>query len=172
MKNKPKKVSLLQGNWQDVSKKGHKMQSIKRLSDQKIFSIGDFVTNGTRMRGKIEKFNTDDNVKNRDKNSPIEIYVTTDWSGIGMNLDSIYHVENKPKPMDEDRRLPSAFKPGDFCGMKLGKTDIIGAQVTKVAFTQSKVLYDIEIGVGNDMVTRIHSLDSAFVVPLNVSLAD
>lgn len=176
---------LRQGNWKDVSTVG-KMQSILRLSDQQIFTIGDFVTNGTKMRGKIESFETDEKVKNRKPGSPIEIFVITDWSGIGMDLDSIYHAEsirNRKQPKTKEKELvfagptlaphmlilenfSSIFRPDDFCGVKLGKKEVIGAQVTKVAFTKTKVLYDVEIGTGDGQVTRLHSVDSSLIVSL------
>ena len=65
-------------------------------------------------------------------------------------------------------KLPSKFQIGDFCGLKFREEDsAIGAQVTKISFTKSKVLYDIEIGVGDGMVTRLHSIDSVFITDLS-----
>lgn len=65
--------------------------SIKRLSDGEIFTIGDFVTNGTPMKGIIEMFSFDRNIN--------EVFVHTDWSGIGMNLCSL----------KKEIELPSAY---------------------------------------------------------------
>lgn len=61
--------------------------------------------------------------------------------------------------------LPSQFQPGDLC-LVLGK---FGGQITKVSFTKSKVLYDVEIGPLPGMVTRLHSVDSVFVEALKMS---
>lgn len=79
--------------------------------------------------------------------------------------------------------LPSSYNVGDeVCLQFGGESPIIRkAWITKVIFTRSKVLYDVEIAiyevlspeggiktcVGN---TRIHSVDSAFVKPLSCGL--
>lgn len=54
--------------------------SVKRLSDGEVFTIGDFVTNGSPMKGIIEEFQ----LFNKE-----EMFVKTDWSGIGMHLDDL-----------------------------------------------------------------------------------
>lgn len=156
---KMKKLPI--GNWKDMSK-GMKLQTIKRLSDGAVFRIGDYVTNGTRMRGKIEEFQTNENVSNRMPGSPAEIHVITDWSGIGMNLDSVYHIS----PQEIVLLTPSQFQVKDLCVLRLGKEGL-GSQVTKVTFAEGKVFYDLDTAVGPGVVTRLHGVDSAFVHALN-----
>lgn len=153
---KMKKLPI--GNWKDMST-GMKLQTIKRLSDGVVFKLGDHVTNGTRMHGKIERFETDDDVHNRVPGSPVEIHVITDWSGIGMNLDSVSHVSNEKIVL----MTPSQFQVKDICAFEVAGQRI-GAQVTKITFAEGKVFYDLDIAVAPGEVTRIHGVDSAFVV--------
>ena len=55
---------------------------------EKTFKIGDYVSNGTPMRGNIVKFNL----------SPDGVpYITTDWSNIGMSAWSCYHIMESKK---------------------------------------------------------------------------
>lgn len=128
----------------------------QRGADRVIFKIKDLVTNGTKMRGKITHFQLD--IESN------EIFIYTDWSGVGMNLDSVEHVkENKDVKVSV---LPSAFQPEDFCVIDFLNGIRLSGQIIKVAFTKSKVTYDIEITVGQDdsvSVTRLYGVDSTFV---------
>src|SRR5689334_8741743 len=54
--------------------------SVKCLTTDKVFSIGDFVTNGTKMRGNITGFEFYVN----EKTSELSCFVTHTWSGVGM----------------------------------------------------------------------------------------
>lgn len=68
--------------------------------------------------------------------------------------------------------LPSAFQVGWEVCLQFGDGEIIrSCWVTKVLFSRSKVFYDIEIAVrvkGEiQSMTRIHSVDSAFVKPFD-----
>lgn len=68
--------------------------------------------------------------------------------------------------------LPSEYQVGCEVCLQFGDGEIIrSCWVTKVLFSRSKVLYDIEIAVrvGGNIVsmTRIHSVDSAFVKPFD-----
>lgn len=56
-----------------------------RHSDNEVFTIGDFVTNGTKMRGKILSFSFLND----------QVFVETDWSKVGMNLDSIVKIDDE-----------------------------------------------------------------------------
>lgn len=150
--------------WEVVSFIGNSTdpQSIIRLSDGKVFSIGGHVTNGTQMHGRIERFEY--SFKGND------IYVFTDWSGVGMNLASLA----------EYRPLPSGHQLGEPVHLVFGNEGTLThCKVIKVHFTESKVLYDIEVS-GNfdawkDVVdqedvkknniwsTRLYNVDSCFV---------
>lgn len=70
--------------------KENKIISIKRISDGVCFRIGDEVKNSVRMRGKIIKIEIPVLV-NRPNNK--DIFITTDWSNVGMNLASIEHCK-------------------------------------------------------------------------------
>ena len=59
--------------------------SILRHFDDELFSIGDFVTNGTKMRGKILSFSFLND----------QVFVETDWSKVGMNLDSLVKIKEE-----------------------------------------------------------------------------
>lgn len=150
------------GNWKSLSGPSSNPTKVQRLTDKQIFKLGDHVTNGTRMHGKIESFDTDENTHNRDPKSPIELYVTTDWSGIGMNLDSLSHVDKEKVVL----MTPSQFQVKDICAFEVAGQRI-GAQVTKVTFAEGKVLYDLDIAVAPGEVTRVHGVDSAFVVSVS-----
>src|ERR1017187_5302810 len=60
--------------------------AVERLNrdNNEIFIIGDHVSNGTKMNGRIERFELSDDLKS--------LYVYTDWSGVGMSIDDIYKV--------------------------------------------------------------------------------
>lgn len=79
-----------------------------------------------------------------------------------------------------DKNLPSQFQVGDYVDllMRAGNDELFPEQltagkVTKVQFSVGKVFYDLEFTVDIDHenrvrhTTRIHSVDSAFVVPRN-----
>lgn len=59
--------------------------SVRRQWDGEVFSIGDRVTNGTKMVGNITGFEFLEG----------KIYVQHTWSGIGMNLGSLKKVPNE-----------------------------------------------------------------------------
>lgn len=133
-------------------------KSVKRISDNKVFSLGDKVTNGTKMKGKIEKFEFSFKTS--------EVFIYTDWSGIGMSLESIY------KPED----LPSRFQLSDKVTIDFGTCGKIeNCIIIKVHFTNSKVLYDVEFygktigeininqGKPENFTTRLYNIDSDFV---------
>jgi hypothetical protein len=73
---------------------------------------------------------------------------------------------------DPKRELPSAFQVGWEVCLQFGGGEIIrGCWITRVIFTRSKVLYDVQIAVydseGCKGFTRIHSVESDFVKPYN-----
>jgi len=124
--------------------------SLKPDASSEVFAIGDYVTNGTRMKGHIIRFELSDDLR--------ELFVYTDWSNIGMNLDSITKCI----------KLPSAYQVGDPVIVEFEQKKSMNGKITKVGFTPGKVLYDVEIEVVYDhldekMTTRIHSIDSVFV---------
>jgi flagellar hook-associated protein FlgK len=137
--------------------------SITRLDDNQTFSINDYVTNGTQMRGYITRFELSDDLKN--------LWVYTDWSEVGMNLESIYKIDS--------RKLPSKFQHGDSVIVEFDSKQRLYGKITKVSFTFAKVLYDVEVKIfvpnaeietsddesKDTFYTRIHSIDSAFVHP-------
>lgn len=143
--------------------KSFEPRMVERASDSMIFAIGDRVTNGTKMKGLIKSFEFDESLDG-------DIFVLTDWSDVGMNLESLSHVKEEKK-LASSNILPSQFQPGSFCGVRFGdNAPIFGGQIVKVSFTLGKVLYDVEIGVGKDQVTRLHSIDSTFVIPSGVGI--
>jgi len=81
--------------------------------------------------------------------------------------------------------LPSAYNVGHEVCLQFGESNPIirNCHVTKVIFTREKVMYDVQVGIyapgglnneGSYPMcighTRIHSIDSAFVYPLNHNL--
>lgn len=78
-------------NFRVISYANDKFQphSVERLTEDgtkydATFTCGDYVTNGTKMRGHIERFELSSDLSS--------LFVFTDWSGVGMDLDSISKV--------------------------------------------------------------------------------
>jgi hypothetical protein len=170
-----KSVHVSKHNWEVVTYLNDKFTpaSIRRLNDDQTFAINDYITNGTQMRGHITKFELSSDLN--------EVFVYTDWSGIGMDLDHVYHIDS--------RKLPSKFQHGDSVIVQFDSNQRLHGKVTKVSFTVAKVLYDVEVAItvpgaefeskishlvlGTDssddrpskqvFYTRIHSIDAAFV---------
>lgn len=122
-----------------------KPHSVKRHVDGEIFTIGDRVTNGTDMVGAIREFGFLND----------SLFVTTSWSGVGMNLDSLVKV-----PV-----LPSRFQTGDTVSIKFKKLSVPLAYVIKVHFTHKKVQYDLEINLSGKASTRLYNVDENIVEP-------
>lgn len=139
-------------------------------SQYKSLQLGDFVTNGTKMRGHITKFQWS-------KHDGVEgLFVYTDWSGIGMNVEAVYQVDK-----DTYQRTPAQHQYGDSVIVfrilnssedKPGEifAEGIKGEITGTHFYPGKVKYDIELRWHNKMpdsarpvTTRIYNVDSVFV---------
>lgn len=70
-------------NGQSYDKKTSTIYEITRYPDNVVFKIGDHVTNGTKMNGKIVSFDVLNGLP----------FATTDWSGIGMDIFSLKHID-------------------------------------------------------------------------------
>ncbi len=135
-------------------------KTITRIHDGESFTIGDYVTNGTKMKGCIEKFEYSFKTD--------QVFVFTDWSGIGMNLNSLQHT----------MKLPSAHQIGHKVWLRFGdEATLKDCEVIKVHFSESKVLYDVEVsgmydkayqkkGEPQKWATRLYNVDSCFVTAL------
>ena len=128
--------------------------SVERRTDgvffDGIFTIGDYVTNGTQMKGHIERFELSTDLKT--------LFVYTDWSGVGMNLDSIKKIE----------RLPSKHQVGDVVKFYLVEDSKgVAANIRAVHFYFDKVKYDIEVvseaNSGGLNYTRLYNVDSNLI---------
>jgi len=122
---------------------------IRRLHDQVNFSVGDIVTNGTIMGGRILSFHT---LKGR-------VYVITTWSNVGMNLASLSKV-----PL-----LPSKFQPWDLVSINLRGISVPLAWITKVHFSGSTFQYDITTNVEGQSThtkqVRLYNLPEEILSP-------
>jgi len=144
-------------NWEVIAFVGKSStpQTIQRNRDEEKFSLGDYVTNGTKMKGVIERF--DYSFQND------EVYVYTDWSGVGMNLNSISHAI----------KLPSAHQIGNPVWLLFGEEGTLkNCEIIKVHFAESKVLYDVEVKgkyyqsdshPAGEWATRLYNVDAVFV---------
>lgn len=121
---------------------GIRPHSVMRTSDKEVFTIGDIVTNGTRMTGEITGFSLLEG----------EIFIEHTWSGIGMNLESLSKVIT----------LPSQFQIGDAVWFRLWSTDLV-TEVLAVHFYPGKVKYDLKVLVGSGETTRLYNIDSVYV---------
>lgn len=126
------------------------IQSIQRKPDGTVFQIGERVSNGGPMCGKIIKITTDQAVNNPDGT---DATIWTDYSGVGMNLASVSHVPT----------LPCRFQYGQAVAVNLPGFFIKHAVVIKAHFPHNGVQYDLQIwwkipGEG-DCSTRIYNVD-------------
>lgn len=127
-----------------------KPYSIRRLSDGEIFTLGDLVTNGTKMVGKITEFSFLED----------SVYVDHTYSGVGMNLDSLikYTVKELPSEIQLNQVVKASFLKGK------GLCTIRG-----VHFFPDKIKYDLGIWLGDGSVddpereTRVYNVDSEFI---------
>jgi hypothetical protein len=129
--------------WEVLSYEGNSTspKTIKRLSDNKIFELGQKVTNGTKMKGKIEKFEF--SFKGN------EIFVYTDWSGVGMGLESVSHIVPLPSKFQIDDKVLLVFN--------IDETKV-KATVLAVHFYPNQVKYDIEVSSEIKLETRIYNI--------------
>jgi hypothetical protein len=123
--------------------------TVKRLHDDEDFSIGDLVTNGTQMKGKITGFGLLND----------HVYVKHTWSDVGMNLGSLRKVVE----------LPSQHQEGDTVLLYLNKQfsdnpNQLKAKVKSVHFYSNKIKYDLEIEIEDGSMTRVYNIDSCFVL--------
>ena len=120
--------------------------SVQR-SDGEIFTIGDRVTNGTQMTGNITEFGLLNG----------QIFVTTTWSGVGMNLDSLSKVI----------KLPSRYQAGDLCKVSyFGQAVFPHCWIHKVHFSNAKVFYDLNVMMsigGKSQSFRLYNVESDFI---------
>lgn len=129
-----------------------KPYSVKRLLDGEIFTLGDMVTNGTQMVGKITGFSFLED----------KVYVDHTWSGIGMNLDSLtkYRIKELPTKIQLNQVVNASFLKGK------GLCTIRG-----IHFFIDRVKYDLGVWLGDGSVdnpereTRIYNVDQEFISP-------
>lgn len=124
--------------------------SVKRKVDGEVFTIGDRVSNGTPMCGRIMRFDAGKAVNNPQGE---DITVFTDYSGVGMNMASLSKV-----PV-----LPSRFQQGDAVCIKFSSLSISRAVVIQVHFTHNKIRYDLEVWIGAGTSTRVYNIDEAII---------
>lgn len=132
---------------------------VQRQPDGITFKIGDFVSNGTKMRGKITAFHRNTAV-NRDPNDN-DLVVDHTWSGVGMYLSNLRHEEPLPE-------LPSSHQLDDVVKVKFTEKQEtpFRAQILAVHFYGvGKVKYDLEIFTTPSDSTRIYNVDSLYVSP-------
>lgn len=129
----------------------HQPTSVQRTSDGKIWEVGKFVTNGTKMRGYIKEFE----FYLKEDNSNITCYVSHTWSGVGMGLEDL----------EEAEPLTAKFDIKQVVKFKLNGTSHT-ATVSCVHTHNTKIAYDLDIWLnefGGNKSTRIHNVDQDFV---------
>lgn len=135
--------------WEILSCKENSFEplSVKRLRDKQVFTVGDYVTNGTQMQGKITGWSLHEGT----------LFVSHTWSGIGMGLDSLEHCA-------KGETLPSAWQMEDSVTLTFSPIDPLVAIVKGVHFYKGKVKYDLELLL-DDSTTRIYNVDSIYLTP-------
>lgn len=129
-------------------------RKVKRFKDQEVFTIGDHVTNGTKMKGIITGFELYKGQDSRD----LTMYVSHTWSNVGMGLEDIYKTE----------KLPSRFQIGEEVSIKQEEFYVKRAEIIKVHFANNSVQYDLEIKIKNFLgqglvTTRIYNVNELLV---------
>lgn len=114
-----------------------------RASDEEVFTLDDVVTNGSDMVGRILKFE----LLNE------QVFVTTTWSGVGMNLDSLEKLD----------KLPSKFQLGDNVLIDQVGIQVPLAWVIKVHFMRSGVQYDLQLYAGPKKSARMYNVDEGIL---------
>jgi sRNA-binding regulator protein Hfq len=129
----------------------HLPTSIKRLRDDTVWSIDDFVTNGTKMKGYIKEFE----FYLSEETSSLTCYVSHTWSGVGMALENLQPATpNTPE-----------FYNKQVVSFRLNGTSH-NATVRAVHQHENKVRYDLDIWLeesGGNQSTRIHNVDSDLI---------
>lgn len=122
--------------------------SIRRESDSEVFTIGDRVTNGTQMTGKITGFEFLEGY----------VYVNHTWSGVGMDLDSLSKVNELPSKHQIGDKVTLAINqaPNRVCSLIV--------YVINVHFFENKVKYDLEVPLQKGDTTRFYNIDSCYVL--------
>lgn len=133
---------------ESVAPHSFKISTVTRVKDNKEFNLTDFVTNGTKMRGRITKFTP---MLNEDTGK-VTMYVDNTWSGVGMVLEDLQHVDI----------LPSRYQYGDKCAVKFNHIRVTDARIIGIHFKGTKTEYDLEIPIStdNNLTTRIYNVDS------------
>lgn len=119
--------------------------SVKRFSDQEVFTIGDRISNDM-IKGKITEFRITNG----------EIFVVTTWSGVGMSLGSIHRILT----------LPSKYQEGDPVRLDFYGTVFVTGWIHKVHFSKNTTTYDVEILTqhkGKSYNFRQYNIHSDFV---------
>lgn len=135
---------------------------VKRTRDGAIFTIGDYVTNGTQMRGNITEFE----FLVSEETSELTVFVAHTWSGIGMNLESIFKInENSEFAFNDNVTVAFLidYIPAEGFESKKGKLAKIQAKITGVHHFKNKIKYDLELNLSGEEKTRIYMIDSIYV---------
>lgn len=132
--------------------------SVKRLSDDEVFTIGDYVSNGTQMKGKIKRFDLFTST-----NGDIVMFVETDWSKVGMGLQDIFKLIVTPSKFQVMESVMVCFdQPGDTIRPMTGK--ILAVHFYKDSHKNSvRIKYDVEIKIAFEESTRIYNIDEKFL---------
>lgn len=122
---------------------GIRPHSVKRSSDEEVFTIGDTVTNGMfyegrPMQGAITGFSILEG----------NMFVNHTWSGVGMNLESLTKV----------LVLPSKFQPHQKVWLRFWGADV-GSKVISVHFYNNTAKYDLEVIPYVGDVARIYNVE-------------
>lgn len=126
--------------------------SVKCLKKNRIWNIGDFVTNGTKMKGRISGFD----FFIAEDTSEILCFVSHNWSKVGMALEELEHVSDQ---------LPTQFQIREVVDFVINETRHT-ATVTGVFINDSRIKYDLDLWIekeGGNSSTRIHGVDAELV---------
>jgi len=126
--------------------------SMVRFSDNSTWKIGDFITNGTKMKGNIEGFE----LTVSEDSGEIVCWVKHTWSKVNMSLEDVQLI---------DSTLPSLFQIKEVVDFVINDARHTST-VNAVHFTENKVRYDLDVWIkkeGGNSSTRIYNVDSFFV---------
>jgi hypothetical protein len=136
--------------------------SVRRFSDDEVFTVGDFVSNGTKIKGKILAFNL---YTNTDGN--LMMFVETDWSKVGMGLDDIFKLVITPSKFQVMETVSVHFgqeNPDGDVPVRPMAGKVLAVHFYKDSHKNSvRIKYDVEIKIAFEESTRIYNIDEKFL---------
>ncbi len=157
-------------------------------SDGKSFKVGDLVSNGTQMRGRIKGFE----VFLNEENGLLTVFVNHTWSGVGMGLEDIHHIQELPckyqfgdpvllyfvseeelTELNNYNPVPDKFSmtlekvfteetDGSMKPKTVNREGVYG-RIHAIHFLPNKIKYDVDLSFTGGANTRFYNVEEKFI---------